>query len=133
MALYYSAQDGFGESKMDEWEIDGAATVAYSPSGQQPRGTSPLHPYSWCTKKQLLATATATAGYPCSGPSPWLYITCNTEGRVTELDLSGLEIEGSLPVELREMDELKVLNLDNNRQGPAAPESSFRAIGAVVL
>lgn len=49
-------------------------------------------------------------------------MTCNAEGRVTALDLSGLGLEGTLPPQLAGLAALESLNLSGNAfSGPIPP------------
>eukprot|EP00980_Cylindrotheca_fusiformis_P025940 scaffold14945_cov119-Cylindrotheca_fusiformis.AAC.1 len=55
----------------------------------------------------------------------WKGMTCDSEGRLTEIRLADLGLEGELPTELRYFSDLKHLDLSNNRIQGTIPEELF--------
>ncbi|KAL6499723.1 hypothetical protein OROGR_027633 [Orobanche gracilis] len=50
---------------------------------------------------------------PC-GPHPWPHLVCSPDGRVTQIQVQGLGLEGTLPQNLNQLDKLQNLGLQRN-------------------
>ena len=118
----------------------GLTTISAASGGASARATLTVTPSE---KMALIALYDATNGATWTNSSGWLSdaplgewfgITTDVDGRVTEIDLNGNSLEGTMPPELGDLAWLESLDLgDNALSGPIPLELSRLDLKALVL